>query len=159
MVSHSYVVDRMVAEFAAAAVNFLRAIDETNVEDDSDSKDKGKNGITTSLFMEMIEDILKESHSQIFPYYSNLLVGLHKHFIWTGPELQIIPRSPDILSILPLMTHGEKSDLPGHQIYNTNLDPKLAFSTHIPPLLGKHSDEANDPNPSNKISRKRQRLV
>ena len=94
MVSHSYMVDRMVTEFTAAAVNFLRAIDETNVEDDSDSKDKGENGITMSLFVEMIEVILKELHLQIFCYYSNLLVDLHKHFVWTGPELQIIPQSP-----------------------------------------------------------------
>ena len=156
--SHSYVVDRMLAEFAAAAVNFSRAIDETNVEGDSDSDDGGENGITTSLFVEMIEDILKESHSQIFPYYSNLLVGHHKHFVWTGPKLQIIPRSLDILSILPLMTLGEKSDLPGHQIYNANLDPEPA-STDISPLLGKRSDKADDPNPSDEISRKRQRLL
>ena len=54
------------------------------------------------------------------------------------------------------MTPGEKSDLPGHQIYNANLDPKLAFSTNILPLLGKHSDKADDPNMSDEISRKRE---
>ena len=75
----------MLAEFAAAAVNFLRAIEESNKEGNSEDQDKC--GITAFLFKGFLEGILKESHHQIFPYYSSCLERLHKYFTWTGPKL------------------------------------------------------------------------
>lgn len=159
VVAHSYVVDRMLAEFAAAAVNFSTAIDET--DEDGNSKDKDPDEITTSMFRESIEGILKESYSQIFAYYSSCIVGLHKHFTWTGPKLQILPRSHDLLSIIPLATLGERLDLPSHKIYPTNLDPEPPLSPKQPdiqPVVGKRRDQANPVNPSDVMPRKRKRL-
>ena len=160
VVALSYLVDRMLAEFTAASVNFSRAIDESNKEDDDeDSGDARNEGITTSMIAGSIEGILKESHPQIIPYYSNCLVGLHKHFIWTGPELQILRRSRDILSTIPLITIGEKLELPMHPIYIINSDSAPPSSPNVQPLIGKRRDQADIPNPPDEMARKRKRVL
>jgi hypothetical protein len=160
VVALSYVVDRMLAEFAAASVNFSRAIYESNMDVDveDEGEDKGEEGITTSLFAERIEGILKESHPQIIPYYSNSLVSLHKHFTWTGPKLQILPRSQGILSIIPLITPGERLDLPSHPIYTIDSDPEPPSLPNVQPLIGKRREQADVANPPNEMPRKRIRV-
>ena len=89
VVAHTYVVDHMLPEFAAAAVNLSTAIDESNNQ--GDGEDDGEDLITSSMFKGRIEGILKDFKSQIFPYYCSRLHGHHKHFTWTGPKLQILP--------------------------------------------------------------------
>lgn len=160
----SYVVDRMLAEFAAAAVNFSRAIQ----GDKGDSEDEDKDGATASMFIARIQGILKESNSDIFPYYSSCLVRHHKHFIWTGPKLHIYPRSPDVLATVPLVTPlGEMSDLLSCQIYTRNADPERPSSpdvpespssADVPPMVGKPRDQ-DTPSPSKEMTRKRKRLL
>jgi hypothetical protein len=153
----SYVVDRMLAEFAAAAVNFSRAIQES-YDDEGNSEEEDEDGVPTSLFKASIQQILKESHSQIFPYYSSCLVSCHKHFIWTGPKLRIHSLSEDISSILPLITPGETSDLLSHPIYAANLEPEPPSSPDVRPLVGKRHDQ-DFASPSSGMSRKKKRLL
>ena len=143
----------MLAEFAAAAANLSKGIDEAKDEDEAEDE------ITTSAFIWKMESILKESHSNMFTYYSSRLLDRHKHFTWTGPKVEIHPRSPDILSIIPLATLGERLDFPGCQIYVENLDPEPPLLPEVPPLLGKRRDQADDANPSHKQPLKRKRLL
>lgn len=138
LVSNSYVVDRLLGEFAAAAVGLMKGIE----KDDDD----GILGIAQAGFTGMVEGILQRSHSNLVSFYSRCLDRNHKHFSWTGPKLQILPRSEDINSILPLATLGELLDLPGQQIYITCLD----LTTSSPPTssaeLGKRRsrDDGSD---------------
>jgi hypothetical protein len=176
VVALSYVVNRLLAEFAAAAVNFSRAIDKSN-GDEGDWEDKNEDAISTSSLTKIIEEILKESYSQIIPYYTSCLVHLHKHFTWTGPKLEILPRLQDFSTVIPLLSLGEMLELPGHQIYSTNLDPEPSlpptiqplvsegpdqaepsFPPDVQPLTGKRPDQADAANPSDGMRRKRRRL-
>lgn len=115
-VSHTYVVDRMLAEFAAAAVVLAKGGQE--VIDDNEVGD----GISSSVFNEHIESILRASYPNLLHYYSRCLERSHKHFIWTGPHLQILPRSEEFTSIISLMICGELLDLPSYEIYIADLD-------------------------------------
>lgn len=103
-----YVVDRMLGEFAAAAVGLGKGVLTSEV---------GEDGITFPRFLGQVEDAVKRSHPNAFPYYSRCLDRGHKHFIWTGPKVQIVPRSDDIISVLQIATWEEKADHPSHQIY------------------------------------------
>jgi hypothetical protein len=113
LISHSYIVNRMLGEFAAAAVVFAKGAHEFLGKDG----DGIEHGVSTSAFVELVEGILQESRPKVFPYYSRCLDRGHKHFIWTGPELQIFPRSEDFNSIIPLVAACELLDHPRHQIY------------------------------------------
>lgn len=113
-VSHLYVVDRMLAEFAAAAVVFSKALP---------GADEMGEGLDISSFPERIEGIIQDSHPQVFDYFSRCLNQSHKHFIWTGPHVQILPRSKEFLSLIPLTTRGELLDLPSHSLYTVDVEP------------------------------------
>jgi hypothetical protein len=115
-VAHSYVVDRMLAEFAAAAVVFSKDIQKVN------NDDEGGDETTFSTFTKHIEGILQESFSKVVPYYSLCVDRCHKDFVWTGPWIQILPRSQEVMSVLSLTTRGELLDLPAHAIYVVDLD-------------------------------------
>jgi len=155
VVALSYVVDRMLAEFAAAAVNFSRAIQ----EDKGDDEDEDKDGNPASMFIARIQGLLKESNSDIFPYYSSCLVRHHKHFTWTGPKLRIYPLSPEVLATVPLVTPlGESSDLLSCQIYTRNADPERPSSPDVPLVIRKQRDQ-DTPSPSKEMTRKRKRLL
>lgn len=114
-VSHVYVVERMLAEFAAAAVVFAKGIQESTGNKEGD-------GSIFSMFPQQIEAIVQGSHPDAFPYYSRCLNRRHKHFMWTGPKVQILRRSEEIVSAIPLLTRGEHLDLPSHSIYSIDLD-------------------------------------
>lgn len=116
-IAHSYVVDRMLGEFAAAVVVFAKAI--------SGPQDDGEVGITSSWVAERIEAILQGSYPNVFPYFLQCLDSGHKHFIWTGPNLQIISRSESLDAIMPLLTMGELLDLPSHEIYVPTATPDM----------------------------------
>ena len=100
----------MLGEFAAAAVVFGKAIQQIC-----------DNGITASMFTQHVEDILERSYPNIFQYYSHCLDRVHKHFLWTGPEVDIFPRSEGSDFIVAVQKVGVRLDLPSHPIY---LDPK-----------------------------------
>jgi hypothetical protein len=111
----SYVVDRLLAEFAAAAVAFAKAMKESGNE--------GK-GQFAHHFVGTIEDILHECHPGVFPYYLRCLNRQHKDFLWTGPKVEIIPRSDAVVSIIASTTMGELLDSPIHSIYVEDIDPQ-----------------------------------
>ena len=102
----SCVVDQLLGESAAAAVTFAMAI--------SNSMDDNENPAVYSSFTEKIHTILQSFYPSIFPYFLECVDCHHKHFLWTGPDLQIIPH---LDSIMPLLTMGKLLDLPGHPIY------------------------------------------
>jgi hypothetical protein len=120
-VNHLYVFNRMLAEFAAASVVLAEAIDQL---DGKEQRDNGQHRIVNSAFAGCIEGILQKSHPEVLPYYSRCLASGHKDFIWTGPNVGIISRSPAVTSALSLSRKGEFWDLPSHQIYTEDLDPE-----------------------------------
>jgi hypothetical protein len=151
IVWHSYVVDRMIAEFAAAAVNLAKGLELVNGVDDP-----GEDGIKKSMFVETIEGVLKESRPQSYAYYSRCLASLHKHFTWTGPKLEIYPQTSDISLVLGKLSGGVRLDHPARQIYSIVVDPEPLLPAQpvvpeqpvvptkpiIPPIvLGKRRDQ------------------
>lgn len=131
-VAHSYVVDRILGEFAAAAVVFAKAIRDSSDEGEDDGNDGTEGNLRCSRFVEDMEGILQGSHPRVFPYYSRCLDRSHKDFLWTGPKVQILPRSDEkVRSIFPLTAAGEMLDHPDHPIYNRNLDSSLQPSSRI----------------------------
>lgn len=114
-VVHSYVVDRMLAEFAAAVVVFSKDIAEARGEDGSD---KDGDGFSPSKLADNMVIILKGSHPDALPYYFRCLDLHHKDFLWTGPPMQIVPRTLEFISIVGLATGGEMLEYPGEKIYN-----------------------------------------
>ena len=143
LISHSYIVNRMLGEFAAAAVVFAKAAHGFLGKDDNGRE----YGVSTSDFVEAVEGILQESYPKVFPYYSWCLDRGHKHFIWTGPELQIFPQSEDFNSMAPLTETGELLDIPRHQIYCEIPDRSLSQSPITVAESRKHchdTDLAND---------------
>jgi hypothetical protein len=115
---HSYVADRMLAEFAAATVVFAKKINEFYKRENGDEQ-----GVTAELLQNRVEGVLQASHEKIFDYYSRCVSRGHKHFVWTGPKLQISRRSADLDSVITLTSKGEMLDLPSHSIYVLDLDP------------------------------------
>ena len=114
-VALSYVFHRLLAEFAAAAVGFSKAVDEVNGEG---STDRGiTDGIAATTFKAHVEGIVEGSYMKAFPYFSRCLEQGHPNFIWTGPKVQILPRTEDIVSVISIATNGELLDHPTHQIY------------------------------------------
>lgn len=105
----SYVVERMLAEFAAAVVVFAQSL--------WGSFDEAEDGISFSSIRAHIEGILQDSYAEALPYFLQCLERGHKSFIWTGPPLEIHPRSDSLGTIMPLLTVGALLDLPSHPIY------------------------------------------
>jgi hypothetical protein len=150
VVAVSYVVDRMLAEFAAAAVNFSRAIEET-YQEEGQGEDEEEDGIRASEFAAGDGRHGQGKSLGSISLLFQLLGPGHKHFIWTGPKLQIHPISADILSILPLLTVGERLDLPSCPIYGEILDSQLPSSPDVQPVVGKRRDQ-DSPSPSKPCS-------
>ena len=82
-VVYTYVVNRMLAEFAAATIVFSKAVEEADPED-------AKCGMASSIVAGHIEDILQSSYPTVLQDYS--LERGHYYFIWTGPNLQTLPQ-------------------------------------------------------------------
>ena len=120
-VAHSYVVDRMLAEFAAASVVFAKDVEDCYVQGSCGGE--GKEVIPTSVLEAHVKEILQESHHDTLPYYLSCLRRQHKKFLWSGPKIQILQRSEDLVATLRLMSAGELLDHPSQNIYETNLDP------------------------------------
>jgi hypothetical protein len=116
-VKHHYVFNRMLAEFSAATVVFCKAVD--------DERGDREELIKSSEFIANIEGILQASYPKIFPYYSRCVERKHSHFIWTGPKLQIVPRSEGSASLIALVGKGEMLDSPTQPIYDVEVGPEL----------------------------------
>ena len=91
VVSHSYVVDRMMGEFAAASVALAKGIDEEVGIEDLEAENRA----TSAAIRERIEDILLNSYPEVIPYYTRCLDRGHKDFLWTGPSVLIQTREDD----------------------------------------------------------------
>ena len=137
VVCYSYLAERMLGEFAAASVALAKAVYEPDgVVYEPDGTDM-KDGITLPQFRGRIDDILLNSYPDVFPYYSRCLSRGHKDFLWTGPNVQILPRSDSVSSLIRLATTGEMVDLPSHRIYTEDLDPHLPIQPDTAPQAGK----------------------
>jgi hypothetical protein len=114
-IAHTYVLDRMLAEFAAAVVVFTKSL--------SDSRDDDDDAIKSCLIVRRLEGLIQSCYPTVLPYFLECVDRGHKHFLWTGPDLQIIRRSESSESIVPLMTVGELRELPAHRIYRETATP------------------------------------
>ncbi len=121
-VSPTYVVDRMLGEFAAASVVLAKGIEELDAKE-KELSDEVECRIVNSACPGYIEAILQKSHPEVLPYYSRRLACEHKDFLWTGPNVLIIPRTDCLERLVPSARKGEFRDLPSHQIYTEDLDP------------------------------------
>jgi hypothetical protein len=149
-VAHTYVLDRMLAEFAAASVNLSMAVEES-----ADEAGRWDGKISAPAFVGSIEEILRESCPRAFHYYSRCLSGLHKHFIWTGPQIEILARSDAAVSVIPLTSLDEMLDFPHHQIYQINVDaaPESPPSDLAP--LGKRRERSDTVHLAEEMPKKR----
>jgi hypothetical protein len=85
-----YIVKRMLAEFAAAAVVLSEAIAEFRGGDmdvDIDGlENKGNEAdVVLSKVKVKVDDIISQSYPEVMDYYLYCVVTGHKHFVWTGP--------------------------------------------------------------------------
>ena len=147
-IAHFYVFDRMLGEFAAAAVVFAKAYHEIQPEDYIDGN--GEYGITYEMFRGHVEVILQASHPNILQYYSHCVDRVHKHFLWTGPKVDIFTRSKacDAIVLKPI---GEHLDLPSHGIYASPQDP-------TPPTVIPHAGKRHDRDDGVGKQRKKRRM-
>jgi hypothetical protein len=142
-IAYSYVLDRMVAEFAAAVAVLARSL---VVPYDHELAD----GIPPSAIVVRLRGIVQGSYPTVYPYFVECLERGHKDFLWTGPQIQIIQRSEASASIAPLMTVGELLDLPGHTIYQgpapTNLTAAIpaAISSSVPAQKRDSTEDSSD---------------
>ena len=142
-VAHSYLVDRLLAEFAAASVVFAKAVEEADV--DAGTAIEGKDGIKSRNLETQVEGVLS-SYPHVLPYYSRCVNNRHKHFVWTGAKIQILPRSDSFLSTIALTAGGEMPDSTVQSIYTIDLSAEpLIRPTHTEqvPAADVQGDEMN----------------
>lgn len=154
IVAYSYIVDRILCEFSASSMAFAKGIDECNV-----GRGIGGDGlIAFSAFKERLEGILRESLPEAFPYYSRCLERSHQHFLWTGPQLKIIRRSEDVLSIIPLVSTGELLDHPTQQIYGIDVESIVPTPPKVASQVGKRQDREESSHQAVEHPKRRKRL-
>lgn len=123
--AHSYVFERLLAEFAAAHVVFGEAIGDSYDEEEWTQSLKDN-------FKPIIEYNVHEEYLDVFPYYARCLDHGHKDFFWTGPKIKNLPRSDSIASIISRTNRGEAWDSLTHSIYITDLNPELPTAPTAP---------------------------
>jgi hypothetical protein len=116
----------MLVEFAAAVAVFSQALNDSRAEDmDVDvhsNKGEEEDVIRPSKVKETIDDIIAQSYPELIHYYQHCVASHHKHFVWTGPPIIILPRSEACASILgTLLSEGEKLDHPTCPIFITSM--------------------------------------
>lgn len=154
VVTHSYIVDRMLGEFAAAAVVFSKGVKESNGLGNIDQEVDDM--ISMSKFADRIHGILQESHPNVLSYYLRCLRRRHKHFLWTGPKIKILRRTNDTECIMPFIITGELRDHPVQSIYPINVDDSpLPSPPTVLPVVGKRYDREDDMNLSGEHPNKR----
>lgn len=114
----------MLAEFAAAAVVFSEAMAEFRGEDMDVEVDGLENEgqeadvIPLSKVKVKLDHIISQSYPEVMDYYLRCVATGHKHFVWTGSPLTILPRSEGCDSLLQVLTsEGEKLDHPMQPIF------------------------------------------
>jgi len=117
-VAATYVVDRILVDFAAAAVVFARGVEAPNF---GQGNDRGSVRITFPHFLQTIKGILEEYNPDLLPFFSRRVDADHKNFLWTGPELEIVPRTEDVIAIIHHTGEGELLDFPACPIYPVEL--------------------------------------
>ena len=158
----------MLAEFATAAVVFSEAIAEFWGGDMDMDVDGLKNEVTEADVIPLskvkvkLDHIISQSYPEVMDYYLCCVVTSHKHFVWTGPPLTILPRSEGCNSILQLLSsEGEKLDHLMQPIF-TKPDPTLppsppppaASNPSLPATMTKHQRSTHH----NELEAKKQRL-
>ena len=111
----------MLAKFAAAVVVFAKAInDEQEVNKQAGEKrgEEEEEGISYFQLKAQIDGIIGQSYPEVLKYYRYCVNNGHKHFTWTGPPLEIVPRSAAWNSVVQHTTTGEQLDLSSCLIYN-----------------------------------------
>jgi hypothetical protein len=117
-VAACYILDRILAEFAAASVVLAKS-----VEDPFGGPDRhGEVGLSFGKFSSKIRRMLENFSPEVIPFFSTRAKDGHQDFFWTGERIEIFPRSEDIMSVLQLTRAGELMDLPKHPIYAVDLD-------------------------------------
>ena len=137
----SYVFDRMLGEFAAAAVVFSKGVQKARGDSDIDG------GVSIEKFPDHIERILQDSHPNVFSYYSRCLDRGHKHFLWTGPKMEILARTDEVEIVVPLLNMGESKDHPAQPIYSIGLEAAALPPPAVALLTWKHHDREDGLNP------------
>jgi hypothetical protein len=135
----------MLGEFAAAAVFLGKNLPGDQVGGDIDC----------SVFTEHLEEILQESHPEVFGYYSRCLDHGHRHFVWTGPKLKILPRLEEMVDVVPIT---ELQDLPACSIYDVVLDatsPPGSPQSNPKPLAGKRQEPEDESHAEKKMPKRR----
>lgn len=154
MIDCWYIVKRMLAEFAAAAVVFSLEIQDGQ-EESMDMEVDGQEGeeegdmIPLSKVKAKIDDIIARSYPEAMGYYLNCVAAEHQHFTWTGPALTILPRSEGCDFIVGLLTsEGEKLDHPTHPIFAADMallpPPPASYSTSLSATRTKRRGSTHD---------------
>lgn len=148
-VAPSYIVDRILAEFAAAAVVFGRGVEGPFGE----GNDGSAVGIPFARFQKNIKGILEESNPDLLPFFLGRVKADHKNFLWTGPEIQILPRTADLISVIRLTGGGELLDFPVCPIYCQEVEDESPASVprvpkrHRPDAQPEDSEDMSDEQP------------
>jgi hypothetical protein len=119
-----YIVKQMLTEFAAATVVLSEAIAEFRGGDmdvDIDGlKNKGNEAdVVSSKVKVKVDNIISQSYSEVMDYYLYCMVTGHKHFVWTGPPLTILPRSEVLTSWVTQLISG--------LCFQSQACPKISF--------------------------------
>ena len=113
-VAVSYVIDRIMADFAAAAVVFASRTEPPF----GDGNDRSAARISFPQFLQTIRGILEQHSPDILPFFSGRVESDHKDFLWIGPDLKIFPQTKDITKVIPLTGDVEAMDFPSCLIYS-----------------------------------------
>jgi hypothetical protein len=128
-VAASYIFDRMLAEFAAAAVVFGQSLEGPFGE----GNERGPVEISFARFRVNITGILEDCCPALVPFFLSRVEAQHKIFLWSGPKIQIVPRTMGVTSFIQVSRKGELADLPDFSIYVEDLDGHS--SAAVPPGL------------------------
>lgn len=131
-VAASYILERILAEFAAASIVLGQSGD-----DPFGGADRhGEVGISFAKFSSKIRHIVEDFCPDVIPFFSSRAEDGHQDFYWTGPRIDIFPRSEDIMLVLQMTRTGELMDFPKRSIYKVNVEdtapiPATAKRVHL----------------------------
>lgn len=143
-VAAQYLVDRILAEFAAAALVFA-----SKVELPLGQGNDGDLGIPFLRFHRRVHNIVQQYSPDLSEFLSRRTTSQHKDFLWSGPEIRVLLRTEDLASFMKVFGDGELLDLPGCPIYLEAIKPAATAS------LGKRSLPMEDVDLVDEQSKKR----
>jgi hypothetical protein len=113
--------------------------------------------VSIEIFPDHIERILQASHPNVYSYYSRCLDRGHKHFVWTGPTMEILARTDEVKIVVPLLCKGESRDHPAQPIYSVGLEAAPLPPPAVAPLSVKRRDREDGLNLPEEHPNKRMR--